>query len=205
MIATLRGNLLRKESNRIIVEVSGVGYSCDVSTQTFSRLPEAGKEVFLEVHHHITESDQRLFAFSSADEMRTFELLITVKGIGPRIALNILSGIDTDTLVGAIRSGRSQTLASLPGIGKKTAERMIIELRDAMGLVGTAKTEPTGGSQQGATDLQTEAVNALVALGYKTSHAERTVAETLSILLKEGESPTVSTLIKKSLSTLSKG
>ena len=132
MIAYLRGTLLEKHPNQVIVDVAGVGYDLMVPISTFSSLPNAGNEVRLHVHTHVREDALALFGFMSTDEKLLFERLITVSGIGPRLAVSILSGLATPDLVAAIRGGSVEHLVRIPGVGKKTAERMVIELRDKL-------------------------------------------------------------------------
>ena len=139
MIAFLRGTLLEKHPNQVIVDVGGVGYDVAIPVSTFSALPEAGKQVELRVHTHVREDTIALFGFATADEKALFEKLITVSGIGPKLAVTVLSGLATPELIGAIRTGQINLLVRIPGVGKKTAERMVLELRDKLeGLAGTA-------------------------------------------------------------------
>ncbi|HEX8894960.1 MAG TPA: Holliday junction branch migration protein RuvA, partial [Terriglobales bacterium] len=132
MIAHLRGRLIAKHPNQAIVEASGVGYDVAISVPTFSDLPAVGSEVALHIHTHVREDAIALFGFLRADEKRLFEKLITVSGIGPKLAITILSGMPTPEMVGAIRANDHARLTRIPGIGKKTAERMCVELRDKL-------------------------------------------------------------------------
>src|SRR5262245_22121847 len=135
MIASLRGALLEKHPNQVIVDVHGVGYDVAIPVSTYSALPESGKEVTLRVHTHVREDAIALFGFVSSEEKVLFEKLIGVSGIGPKLAITVLSGLAAADLTTAIRSGDVQRLTRIPGIGKKTAERMVLELRDKVDIV----------------------------------------------------------------------
>jgi len=140
MIAHLRGLLLEKHPNQAVVEAAGVGYDVTISVSTYASLPEAGREVRLRIHTHVREDAIQLFGFLTAEERTLFERLITVSGIGPKLAITTLSGLAVDDLVAAIGGGDVQKLVRVPGIGKKTAERIVLELRDKVGLpAGSAK------------------------------------------------------------------
>src|ERR1700684_4631641 len=130
MIAHLRGRLLAKHPNQAVVEAAGVGYDVTISIPTFSDLPAMGSEVALHIHTHVREDAIALFGFLRAEEKQLFEKLITVSGIGPKLAITILSGMAADAMAAAIRSNDIARLTKIPGIGKKTAERMVLELRD---------------------------------------------------------------------------
>src|SRR5438270_6882271 len=132
MIAHLRGKLLAKHPNQAIVETCGVGYGLTITVPTFSDLPALGDEVALHVHTHVREDQLALFGFLRASEKLLFEKLLTVSGIGPKLAITILSGMAADEMVGAIRGNDVARLTRIPGIGKKTAERMVLELRDKL-------------------------------------------------------------------------
>src|SRR6516164_1369961 len=137
MIAHLRGKLISKHPNQAIVEAGGVGYDVAISVPTFSELPSVGSDVALHIHTHVREDAIALFGFLRADEKQLFEKLITVSGIGPKLAITILSGMPTSDMVGAIRANDHARLTRIPGIGKKTAERMCVELRDKLEALGT--------------------------------------------------------------------
>lgn len=169
MIASLRGQLTEKSPNSVVIEAGGVGYEVGISVSCSAELPSVGHEAKLHIHHHITEADQRLFGFLHLAEKRLFELLLTVKGVGPKLALTILSGLDQDGIARAIASQDVGTLSRIPGIGKKTAERIVLELRDKMGGGGSVfRTDAPP-------DARSEAVSALEALGYKRADAEKAV------------------------------
>jgi Holliday junction DNA helicase RuvA len=170
MIAHLRGRLLTKEPNRAIVDTAGVGYELAISIPTYSELPNAGGEVSLHVHTHVREDAIALFGFLRADEKRLFEKLIAVSGIGPKLAITILSGMSADFLVTAIRGNDLAALTKVPGIGKKTAERMVLELRDKLDAFAAAPPKPA------ATPVEADVRSALVNLGYPEAAAEKAIA-----------------------------
>src|ERR1700751_2452769 len=140
MIAHLRGRLLVKHPNQAIVETGGVGYEVTISVPTFSDLPAAGSEVALHVHTHVREDQLSLYGFLRIAEKHLFEKLLTVSGIGPKLAITILSGMAADEMVGAIRGNDVAKLTRIPGVGKKTAERMVLELRDKLPETGAPAT-----------------------------------------------------------------
>ncbi|MCU1311166.1 MAG: Holliday junction helicase subunit RuvA [Candidatus Angelobacter sp.] len=170
MIAHLRGRLLSKHPNQAVVEAGGVGYDVTISIPTFSDLPKAGAEVALHIHTHVREDALSLFGFMRVEEKKLFEKLIGVSGIGPKLAITILSGMSTEFMVAAIRGNDVATLTKIPGIGKKTAERMILELRDKLDQFGV---EPLVSK---ATPVEEDVMSALVNLGYQRPAAERAVA-----------------------------
>ena len=171
MIAHLRGRLLTKTPNQAIVECGGVGYEATISVATFSALPTEGAEASLHIFTHVREDQIALFGFAETREKRLFEKLLTITGIGPKLAITVLSGIAADRLVTAIRSQDHATLTRIPGIGKKTAERVVLELKDKLDDLATAP--PTGGVHYGAAG--DDALSALVNLGYARPAAERAI------------------------------
>jgi holliday junction DNA helicase RuvA len=169
MIARLVGRLAQKSPEALIVDVHGVGYRVMVSLNAFAALPEQGAEVALGIHTHLRETALELFGFLTADEQALFGALITVSGVGPRMALNILSGMPAADLRDALAAGNVNRLIAIPGVGKRTAERLIVELQDRVRkLAATAPADGRG-------PLDGEAVSALVNLGYRTPDAERAV------------------------------
>ena len=136
MIAHLRGTLLVKHPNMVVVDVNGVGYEVAIPVSAFSSLPDKGQPVELHIHTHVREDALALFGFLTAADKTLFEKLITVSGIGPKLAITTLSGLTAPDLVNAIRSGAIEQLVRIPGVGKKTAERMVLELRDKLDLAG---------------------------------------------------------------------
>lgn len=139
MIGQLRGILLEKHPNELIVEASGVGYQVTIPVSTYTSLPDAGAEVRLRIHTHVREDAIALFGFLTLEEKALFERLISVSGIGPKLGITVLSGLPTADLVQAIRSGNVVQLTKVPGIGKKTAERLVVELRDKLDAVGASR------------------------------------------------------------------
>jgi len=170
MIAQLRGRLTVKEPHRIVVDVNGVGYLVFVPFSTFYRLPEVGAEVVLHTHTHVREDALQLFGFHTVEERGAFELLQGVSGIGPRLATNILSGISVDELVPALSEGNVTRLRAVPGVGKKLAERLALELRDKIAtLRREATTAPAGPALLDRT--ADDVVSALVNLGCNRKEA----------------------------------
>lgn len=176
MIAHLRGRLLAKQPNRLVVDVQGVGYEVLVPLSTFYEIGEPGGEVALHVHTHVREDALALFGFLTAPELQIFERLITVSGIGPKLALAVLSGIEPRDLVAAVQRGDVARLTAIPGIGRKTAERMGLELKDRLPAADAAGTELPS-AQRG--DLRDDVLSALLNLGYHRPLAERAVDATL--------------------------
>jgi Holliday junction DNA helicase RuvA len=162
MIGSLRGTVLERFTpSTVLIEVAGVGYLCSVTTSTFAEL-EPTVSVFLHVHHHIREDAQTLFGFSSRVERDTFNILIATHGIGPAMAMAILSTYSPTALVTVVTSGDTQALTVVPGVGKKTAERLMIELKSRLNLEGISAVDSYGSVQSAAADVR----EALTALGY---------------------------------------
>ena len=198
MIAFLKGYIEEKKEGVVILDVQGVGYRVEISSITQEQLESAGSEVKLLTYHHITDSDERLFGFFSTDEKALFEKLITVKGVGPKLGLTILSGLPADRLIGAITGSDAATLSKVPGIGKKTAERIIVELKDKLAEYAvSAGVTPTGSKDAGVTG---EAISALESLGFKKKESEQAVLKAI----KDTGSDDASVVIKKALASLNK-
>ncbi len=172
MIAHLRGQILSKTPNSVVVECGGVGYELAISVATYSEIGGEGKEVRLNVHTHVREDALSLFGFAELQEKRLFEKLLTISGIGPKLAITVLSGINAERLVGAIRAGDHATLTKIPGIGKKTAERVVLELKDKLddmaGFVPADAPVSLGG-------IADDVLSALVNLGYARPAAQKAV------------------------------
>jgi Holliday junction DNA helicase RuvA len=178
VIAQLNGQLAHKLPGEIVVDVGGVGYQVFIPLSVFYRLPEVGVPVTLQIHTHVREDALQLFGFHDHAEKQVFLMLTGVSGIGPKLALTILSGIPVDDLARALRESDQVRLVAIPGVGKKLAERMIVELKDKFAALGSFAIEspkPQAGSQ-----LMQDAVSALVNLGYKKPEAEKQVREALS-------------------------
>ena len=169
MIAHLRGRLIAKHPNQAIVEAGGVGYDVNITVPSFSDLPALGAEVALHIHTHVREDMIALYGFLRAEEKQLFEKLITVSGIGPKLAITILSGMATAEMVGAIRSNDFARLTKIPGIGRKTAERMCVELRDK--LEGFGAPQPVVSRSA----VEEDVISALVNLGFQRAVAEKAV------------------------------
>jgi holliday junction DNA helicase RuvA len=168
MIAHLRGTLLNKRPGQAIVETNGVGYDVVISVPTFSALPAAGSGVALHIYTHVREDALQLFGFMHPTEKQLFEKLITVSGIGPKLAMTILSGMPADEMAAAIRGNDVGRLTRIPGIGKKTAERMVLELRDKM-PAASPSGEPAIAA---ASPVEEDVISALANLGYQRAAAE---------------------------------
>jgi Holliday junction DNA helicase RuvA len=171
MIAHLRGVLLVKSPNRAIVECAGVGYEVAISVATFSALGAEGAETRLHIYTRVAEDALALFGFAELAEKRLFEKLLTITGIGPKLAITVLSGIDSARLVTAIRGGDHAALVRIPGIGRKTAERVVLELKDKLDDLATAPVEaaPSAGA------VGEDALSALVNLGYPRAVAQKAI------------------------------
>jgi Holliday junction DNA helicase RuvA len=172
MIALVRGTLLEKHPNQAIVEAGGVGYDLTIPVSTFTGLPDVGKEVRLRVHTHVREDILALFGFLTQDEKTMFEKLIGVTGIGPKLAITVLSGLAAPDLINALRNGSIEQLVRIPGVGKKTAERMILELRDKM--VAVAATSGTA-AEPALNTVEEDVLSALLNLGSARPNAEAAV------------------------------
>ena len=196
MIAHLRGKLLAKHPNQAIVETSGVGYDVTISVPTFSDLPALGAEVALHIHTHVREDQIALYGFLRPAEKVLFEKLITVSGIGPKLAITILSGMAADEMVGAIRGNDLARLTRIPGIGRKTAERMVLELRDKLPPPGPSAT--SAATSLNATDE--DVLSALINLGYQRAAAEKALAA----VVKNGKSGSFDAMFRDALAGLSK-
>lgn len=195
MITYLKGLLTKKSPTEIIVEVLGIGYSVNISLSTYEQLSELNSEVHILTHHHIREDAQILYGFSTDSEREMFRMLISVSGIGPKMAQTILSGIRTEELVRTITVGAISSLTSIPGVGKKTAERLILELKDKVAKIeGSEKIIdlPNSGAS-----IRSEALIALVSLGFAREKAEHTLRAILNEV--NGKSISVEELIKRAL------
>jgi Holliday junction DNA helicase RuvA len=170
MIGTLRGTLRRKDTTALIVDVGGVGYKVVVPLATYYDLPAAGEQVDLRIHTHVRDVAIELYGFGSGAEQMLFEALISVSGIGPKLAVTVLSGMEVDPLVRAIANADIARLTSIPGVGKKTAERVALELKDrALKITPTETLGPAG--------VREDVVSALLNLGYKRRDAEAALAQ----------------------------
>jgi Holliday junction DNA helicase RuvA len=199
MIAHLRGRLLEKHPNRVIVDVQGVGYEAQVPLSTFYDLVEPGAEVSLRIHTHVREDALSLYGFATLLELQLFERLISVSGIGPKLALAVLSGIEPDELITAVKVGDVARLTAIPGVGKKTAERIGLELKDKMGGFLRAEGALAAVSTSGES-LRTDILSALINLGYHRPLAERA----LDAALKSAGATTFEHTLKQALRELAR-
>jgi Holliday junction DNA helicase RuvA len=197
VIAQISGTLAHKVPGEVIVDVGGVGYQVFIPLNVFYRLPEIGARVSLYIHTHLREDALQLFGFQEATEKQVFLLLNSVAGIGPKLALNILSGIPADELAQAIKEGDQLRLVSIPGVGKKLAERMIVELRDKFATFQAQVTETPVASN--GSQLMQDAVSALVNLGYRKAEVEKSVRDTV-----QSGNTTLEEVIKEALRRISR-
>ena len=203
MIARLEGLLREKSPTRIVIDVGGVGYEVLIPVTTFYELPEEGKTVALRIHTHVREDVLQLFGFRTARERAIFELLIRTSGVGPKLAQSILSGIEAERLVAAIRDGQVAVLKSVPGLGTKKAERLIVELRDRVDLLEADDAAPAGVpvAPPAGDERSEEAISALLNLGYTRNQVEATVGAATEAL---EEGAPLEDVIRESLKRLSR-
>ena len=197
MIAHLTGKLLEKQTNSAVVDVAGVGYEVTIPLSTFYELGDAGSDVSLRVHTHVREDAIQLFGFKSGRERDLFLRLIGVQGVGPKLAITMLSGMSADEMVIAIRKEDLARLTGIPGVGRKTAERLVVELRDKMADLGESKT---AAESLPADSVFDDALSALTNLGYQRAAAEKAINQAA----KEGTEITVQKLLRRSLQILAK-
>ena len=206
MIAHLSGTLLAKHATSVIVDVGGVGYEVTIPVTTFYDLGEAGEAVRLQIYTHVREEALQLFGFRTLRERELFTQLISVSGIGPKSAVAMLSGMSADEIVTAIRTNNYARLTSIPGVGRKTAERLVIELRDKMAALSSPALEQeieAGGAAlaQSEDALREDTLAALLQLGFPKPAAEKAITGAM----QEGGDLSVETLLRRSLRQLSKG
>jgi Holliday junction DNA helicase RuvA len=194
MIAHLRGRLIAKHPNQAIVEAGGVGYDVVITVPTFSELGTIGRDVALHIHTHVREDAIALFGFLHPEEKQLFEKLLSVGGIGPKLAITILSGMAAADMVGAIRGNDVAKLTKIPGIGRKTAERMVLELRDKLKDFGLEPAAPP------TSPIEEDVLSALTNLGYQRLMAEKAVAT----VAKNGKTPDFDAMFRDALALLSK-
>jgi Holliday junction DNA helicase RuvA len=206
MIAHLSGTLLAKHATSVIVDVGGVGYEVTIPVTTFYDLGEPGGPVRLRIHTHVREDALQLFGFRTERERELFTLLISVSGIGPKSAVAMLSGMSADEIVTAIRTNNYARLTSIPGVGRKTAERLVIELRDKMAALSSPALEQeieAGGAAAAQSEdaLREDTLAALLQLGFPKPAADKAMTNAM----QEGGDLSVETLLRRSLRQLSKG
>jgi Holliday junction DNA helicase RuvA len=203
MIAYLSGKLLEKQANSVIVDVGGVGYEVIIPLSTFYELGEEGADVQLRIYTHVREDTLQLFGFKTEREREIYLKLISVQGIGAKSGITMLSGMSADEIITAIRTDNVVRLTAIPGVGRKTAERLVIELRDKIKdlLEGGAKESAAGGAPETSGDAVFEdALSALINLGYNRSAAEKALKQAM----QEGTEMTVQKLLRRSLQQLAK-
>ena len=205
MIARLEGVLREQGPTRVIVDVGGVGYAVQIPLSTFTELPDPGKLVALHVHTHASEGALQLYGFATRAELVAFELLLRASRVGPRLAQTILSGITPAGLLEAIRGARIATLRSVPGVGSKLAERILLELRDRVDELALAVAGASPSAAQGRSESDTAAreqtLSALLNLGYPRAQAERVVEDAVQ---EAGDSATLEILVRGSLKRLAR-
>jgi holliday junction DNA helicase RuvA len=200
MISHLRGRLLEKHPNRITIDVQGVGYDAHVPLSTFYGLPEPGNEISLRIHTHVREDALLLYGFSTRLELQLFERLISVSGIGPKLALAVLSGIEPNDLVTAIKQNDIARLTGIPGIGKKTAERIGLELKDKLAAFVPAEPAFAANAATAGESMRTDLLSALINLGYHRPLAERAV----DAAMKSGDTRSFEQTLKLALRELAR-
>ncbi len=206
MIAHLSGTLLSKQATSVIIEVAGVGYEVTIPLSTFYDLPDAGSAVQLRIYTHVREDALQLYGFKTARERELFARLISVSGVGPKLAVTLLSGMSADEMIASIRTNNLARLTLIPGIGRKTAERLVIELRDKVASLSSPELEQELGAQPGVPAAMSEdairadALSALLNLGYQRGPAEKAIGAAMN----EGESMTVESILRSTLRKLAR-
>jgi Holliday junction DNA helicase RuvA len=198
MIGQLRGKLSDKRPNQILVDVGGVGYEVLIPLSTFYALGELHQDVNLLIYTHVREDVLALYGFVSAREKQLFELLLSASGVGPVLALKILSGMSVEELLPAIRAGDLARLTTIPGVGRKTAERIVVELRDKMAAMEAPEVRPA--AQPGRTQIDADVISALTNLGYDQRLAEKAVEDAQ----RDGAESDFEALLRSTLQALSR-
>jgi Holliday junction DNA helicase RuvA len=205
MIAHLSGTLLSKQATSVIVDVGGVGYEVNIPVSTFYDLEDIGANVQLRIYTHVREDSLQLFGFKTARERELFLKLISVSGIGPKLGITLLSGMSADEMIASIRTNNLARLTLIPGVGKKTAERLIVELREKVAELSSAQLEEELGAKPEAAEptedtVRADALSALLNLGYQRSAAEKAIDAALA----EGGELTVETILRRGLKKLAR-
>ena len=207
MIAHLSGTLLSKQATSVILDVAGVGYEVSIPLSTFYELEDPGSNIQLRIYTHVREDALQLYGFRTARERELFLRLISVSGIGPKLGITLLSGMSADEMIASIRTNNLAKLTLIPGVGRKTAERLVMELRDKVASLSSAELEEELGAKIDAAAAPTEdsmradALSALLNLGYQKNAAEKAVSAALS----EGGDLSVESILRSSLRKLAKG
>jgi len=205
MIAHLSGTLLSKQATTVIVDVSGVGYEVNIPLSTFYDLEDLGSTVQLRIYTHVREDAIQLFGFKTARERELFLKIISVTGIGPKLGITLLSGMSADEMIASIRTNNLARLTLIPGVGRKTAERLILELREKIADLSSAQLEEELGAKPEAAELtedtvRADALSALLNLGYQRSGAEKAIDAALG----EGGDVTVESILRRGLKKLAR-
>jgi Holliday junction DNA helicase RuvA len=206
MIAHLNGRLLSKEPNSVIVDVSGVGYEVSIPLSTFYELANEGSDVQLRIYTHVKEDALQLYGFKTERERKLFINFISVSGIGPKLGIALLSGMSADELINSIKSNNLARLTLIPGVGRKTAERLIVDLREKMTALATTQVEADAGAGSISSiptsddDVRSQALSGLLNLGYQKSAAEKAID---SVLSEDGEI-TVESVLRRGLRKLAR-
>jgi Holliday junction DNA helicase RuvA len=202
VIAHLTGTLLLKQPNTVVIDVGGVGYEVTIPVSTFYELGEVGDSVALRIYTYVREDTLQLFGFRTGREKELFLRLMTVSGIGPKLAITLLSGMSVDELIPAIRSNDLGRLTSIPGVGRKTAERIVVELRDRMAALSGPDVEEQLAAPvtPGALSIRDDTVAALLTLGYQKAQAEKVVAR----VLEQEKDHSIEHILRQSLKQLSR-
>ena len=206
MIAHLSGTLLSKQATTVIIDVGGVGYEVMIPLSTFYELEEIGSNVQLRIYTHVREDTLQLFGFKTTRERELFLRLISVSGIGPKLGITLLSGMSADEMVASIRSNNLARLTLIPGVGRKTAERLVVELRDKIATLSSPGADDESVAAIGGPispsddDVREDALSALTNLGYQKSAAERAI----TAVLAEGGDISVESILRRTLRRLAK-
>lgn len=206
MIAHLSGTLLSKQATSVILDVGGVGYEVTIPLSTFYDLEDAGSPVQLRIYTHVREDILQLYGFKTARERELFLKIISVSGIGPKLGITLLSGMNADELIASIRTNNLARLTLIPGIGRKTAERLVVELREKVAELSSAELEEELGAKEEVTagvkgdTVRSDALSALLNLGYQRSSAEKAIDSALS----EGGEVTVESVLRRGLRKLAR-
>jgi Holliday junction DNA helicase RuvA len=206
MIAHLSGTLLSKQATSVILDVGGVGYEVMIPLSTFYELEDTGSKVQLRIYTHVREDTLQLYGFKTTRERELFTRLISVSGIGPKLGITLLSGMSADEMIASIRTNNLARLTLIPGVGRKTAERLVVELRDKVASLSSAELEEEFGAEAGVPTapseeaVRSDALSALINLGYQRSAAEKAITATLA----DGGDVSVESILRRSLRRLAK-
>jgi Holliday junction DNA helicase RuvA len=198
MIAFLRGRIVEKQPNKVIVDIQGVGYDVYVPLSTYYEIGDEGSDVSLRIYTHVREDALQLYGFLTDLERQLFERLIAISGIGPKLAVAVLSGMETRELISAVQRGDVARLTAIPGVGKKTAERIVLELRDRLMQMAAPMAAGEPAAVAGPERLRADLLSALQNLGYHRPQAEKAIDTTLSVL----SAPTFEQALKSALREL---